>query len=103
MTSEIISIKSLEEIRELPQSVVQHYLNILQKYHLKSLSAKANDEERDFLIAIYNEEYIHKGKGYEITIIPLRTIEEIRTNAPDLPVAKYAISNIKTNEIIHAP
>lgn len=99
MSKEII--KSLEEIRELPVTIVQHYFNIMQKYHLKSLSAIVNDDERDFLIAIYNEEYI--GKGYEITIIPLRTLEEIRSNAPDLPVAKYAISNIKTNEIIHAP
>lgn len=99
MSKEII--KSLEEIRELPVTIVQHYLNILQKYHLKSLSAIANDGERDFLIAIYNEELLHKG--YEITIIPLRTLEEIRSNAPDFPTAKYAISNIKTNEIIHAP
>lgn len=98
MSKEII--KSLEEIRELPVTIVQHYFNIMQKYHLKSLSAIVNDDERDFLIAIYNEE-LHKG--YEIIIIPLRTLEEIRANAPDLPVAKYAISNIKTNEIIHAP
>jgi len=83
-------IKSLEEIRELPTAIVQHYFNILQKYHLKSLTAKVNDEEREFLISIYNDEYV--SKEYEITIIPLRTLEEIRANAPEHPVAKYTIS-----------